>query len=99
MVIPISVEANQHYHQFMFLYKKDKENKILYLHFFCEHSPNKRVSLFSIFSRYFGMKNCEMLAVKHAVQTVMKEAIQMINESSTPGPGSEYMNAVAPGKR
>lgn len=36
---------------------------------------------------------------KHAAQTVIKEAIQLVNESPAAGPGSEYANAVVPGGR
>ncbi|KIK17425.1 hypothetical protein PISMIDRAFT_15110 [Pisolithus microcarpus 441] len=40
-----------------------------------------------------------MYTFKHAAQTVIKEAIQVVNEGTAAGPGSEYANAAMPGGR
>lgn len=40
-----------------------------------------------------------MYTFKHAAQTIIREAMQMMNEGPTPGPGSEYANAAVQGGR
>ncbi|KAI6004771.1 hypothetical protein EDD15DRAFT_2359587 [Pisolithus albus] len=46
-----------------------------------------------------GSSGIRTYTFKHAAQTIVKEAMQIMNESPNPGPGSEYANAAIPGGR
>ncbi|KAI5985461.1 hypothetical protein EDD15DRAFT_2200566 [Pisolithus albus] len=50
------------------------------------------------FTQYPASLGVGTYTFKHAAQTIIKEAMQMTNEASTPGPGSEYASAALAGK-